>query len=231
MCTNFEKTEYELLRYFLASEKSHEKVKDIQNEILSDKKYIKKAIAVTKDAFGLSHITGTITPYFMLINRESINPSIADQLLTNLFFEYQDDQKKVPLVLTGENILGKYLFFVLANSDIEIDEKYHERIAECVIQSCAAKIVDAGILTAFFLRRDLSIELKKKVVDVLPDEILYVLKEHWEEAKLEMMMASIASANTDDETICELKELFEDEESYEDTLDKVVELIDDKLYS
>lgn len=232
-----ENKEYELLRCAMMTEDESEniveRIRAFKEDLLIDEEHMKWACKLTTDMFGAQHLNGTITAYVILSCFERINQSVANDLLDKLLFEYQDEYETYPLILTGERVLGKYLFHVLRNPNIHLNGKQQQRIAECVIQDATTKVegrtLDGSSMIVFLLRTDIPANLKKEVIDALPDEFLYVLKQYLEEEKLEFMLYSVAHSDIAEDV--ENKEFFSEQSEESNGLDKVIELIDDKLYS
>lgn len=239
---DFIKREYVFLRMLTfteeLSEEVAEKMASIQNEALKNVEAQKYAIGITEDIFTIKQLNGPVTIACMLLELEKINPEISNQLMENLLFEYQDNDKKVPFILTGDSIFSSsYLEFLLGNHKYTIDKKYNRRISECVIQkmSCMEEREFNGlILTLFFERKDISIEHKKFVIDSLDEDLLYRLVNEWNEAFMEAMVDNLnleALDLSDEETEKIEKELEDMHEEKVSSFIDVVDLINKKLYS
>lgn len=237
---DFALKEYELLRYLTLNEaklteEATQKLESMKSEFLNDEEHLNYAVSITKDMFGLKHLNGVITAAFVIMNMEEIDPEISEVLLANLLFEYQDESKTIPLILTGKNALeASYLVYLLANQNIQLKEVYHDKITECVIQS-QEKEFDDAILTLYFMRKDIPIKLKKQIIDALDEDVLYRLLNSWEENLINIMSDAMKTGLDDDEMsdgeIAEIeKQLEEMEQEKVDPLDEVVKLINEKLY-
>lgn len=234
----FVKREYELLRFFTSlgdnfSERANQSIGPIVDELIDNEEYLKYAICVNKDMFGVKQLNGVVTIFFMLANLESVKPQIADELITTLLFEYQDEEKSIPFGLTGEKLMGlNYLNYLLSNKDYELNELYAKRISELLIESVENKF-DYWLLTLYFSRRDISIELKKFVIDSLDYDVLSMLLSVWEEDFMASMVSSLNldfldSSDDEEELQKELEEIHEEKVS---SFADVINLINKKLYS
>jgi len=237
---DFALKEYELLRYLTLNEsklteEATQKLETMRSELLKDEEYLNYAVSITKDMFGLKHLNGVITSAFVIMNMEDINPEISETLLANLLFEYQDEAKTIPLILTGKNALeASYLMYLLANQNVKFKEIYHNKITKYVIQS-QEKEFDEAILSLYFTREDIHIELKKQVIDALDGDVLYRLLNSWEENLINIMSdamkVELDNDEMSDEEIAELeKHLDGTEQGKVAPLAEVVKLINEKLY-
>lgn len=235
----FIKREYELLRFFSSlgdnfSKKANENIKPIVEELLNNEEYLKYAICVNKDRFGVKQLNGVVTAFFMLTNLKEIKPEIADNLLKTLLFECQDDENKTPFALTGKPFIGaNYLMYLLDNTEYQLNEQYAKRISELITES-QKNVIDFWLITSYFCRNDISIKLKKFVIDSLDEDVLYNLTNVWEESFMSHMLNSFNPEvfNMSDEELKELEKEFENSRSERNaSLDEVITLINKKIYS
>jgi len=235
---DFVKREYELLRFISSTEqfsiKEFQKIEEIQKEIISNEEYMKYAIIITEDRFKVKHFNGIVTVACIIMGLEKINPEIAEQLMENLFFAYQDKEKNVPMALAGIKVLdASYLVHLLVNKEYKIDKKYHSAITKCVMQ-IAQKESDSALLGLYFVRDDIPIECKKLVIDSLDEDVLYRVTKEWEEsfnAFLEESLEFDSLDFMDDESDKFDYDLEDDDEDFGNLISEVIELINEKLYS
>lgn len=244
MCEKiFEVKEYELLRYWLSGQNSkegienlkadiHDKLDLIVNEVLTDEEHLKNAVESTKDVYGKVHLRGTITPFIIIANYEIIKRDITEKLLKNLLYEYQDDDKKEPMLLAGRAAFGcTFLEAVLSILSIKFSGEQSDIIANCVIKS-SENVSDFNILTLFFIRNDINIEAKKKVINCLDDNVLYLLKQSWEEYMFDFLAGAFSEEMQyyDGEDVEELEDMLEMLGSgCQNILEEVKLLIDKKI--
>lgn len=234
----FFKKEYELLRFLTSIDgdfpkKSRQKLDEVISEILDDEEYLSYATQVTEDMFGIKQFNGVVTITFMLMELEKLSLEISNKLMKNLLFEYQDKSNKVPLILTGEKSLeSSYLEFLLVNTEYKIKDEYAKVISKYVIQSIKKKF-DAALLTLYFNREDISMELKESVINSLDETVLYRLMREWEDNLIGAMLDGINLDVLDlmDDEFDKIQDEFEEScEEKASCLSKVMKLINEKLY-
>ena len=235
----FFKKEYELLRFLTStngkfSKKVKQKFDVVIKDILDDEEYLKCAIEVNEDAFGTKQLNGVVTTSFMLMEIEKLSPKLSKQLMETLLFEYQDKSKKVPLILTGEKALeSSYLEFLLVNTEYKLKEEYNKAISKYVVKSIKKKF-NPSLLTLYFNREDISMELKESVIDSLDETVLYRLMKDWEDNLIGAMLEGMNLEVLDllDDEFDKIQDEFENScEEKDSCLSKVMKLINEKLYS
>lgn len=235
--SEFLKKEYELLRFLISTngkftKKAEQKLNAVITEILGDKEYLKYAIEVNEDRFGVKQLNGVVTVSFMLMEIEKLSPKISNKLMETLLFEYQDKSKKVPLILTGEKALqSPYLEFLLVNTEYRLKDEHAKVISKYVVKSIKKKF-NATLLTLYFNRKDISMKLKKSVIDSLDETVLYRLIRDWEDNLIGTMFEGINLNFLDliDDEFDKIQDEFEGCcEEKESCLSKVMKLISEKL--
>ena len=236
----FIKREYELLRFISIdavkfSDEAKNKLEAIIEELINNEEEIRYAITVKKDIFGMNQLAGVVTTLFILVQLEKINPDISEKLMENLLYKFQKRKDNIPLILTGEEILGaSYLEFLLENTEYKIPEIYHSKIGICLIRSIEKK-VNFSLLTSYFVRTDIPIKNKKFVIDALDDEVLYRLIDEWNKSFMNSIVDSLKRESLEflnekeaEEFLRELKSMHKEKVS---CFTEVVNLINEKLYS
>ncbi len=218
--------EYEMFRYLMFKEEPTDKIcYKMTESVLNDEEYLRFVITTTIDSFGDVQLNGTISPAIIIANFEDVNPEITETLLNNLLFEYQDEAKTIPLIITGSNFGKSYLEAVLSNTNIKLKASYNEQLTKALIKSLEIKM-NYDLLTLFLLRDDIEKKSKKEVIDYVDEENLYLLKELWEDMFLGFDFLD-AEAEMEDK----LSVFEETEEESNNTLASIIQLIDEKLYS
>ena len=154
---------------------------------------------------------------------------IKQKLLYNLLFEYQDEEKTIPLIITDCAYGMSYLKAVLINTKIYFKPDNKLQLTNALIKSLERKM-DFELLTIFFLREDIEKEYKQMVVDFVDEENLYLLKKHIEETLVNFNIPIIDFGDVlNDEKVLETFSEFDAEEN--PILADVVAMIDQKLYA
>ncbi len=220
--------ESELLKFELFSANTANKKwwQEIKS-ILSDEVYQKEVIKLRKNKFGITSLVGIVSSRILLTFSNQVNEEIIDSLLTNILFGYQDDEKKTPLMYTGEALDCSFLKFIITREDLKIKEKFNPKITEGIIGMILREEYDDELIGIFLIRPDINLKYKKKVIDAIPYDELENLTIKWntslEETLCSFIIMGDCMSEMDDE-------LLKEGETKNLNFNQVIQLIDQKLY-
>lgn len=177
----FDKQEYELLRYMTLFNDSLDVSKEFRVKMLSlldDIEYQRLAISlVTSSELGYTSFRGPATVSFLLNGADTLNKEIKEELLHNLLYEYIDEEHKIPLILGKDLSNYRYIYLVVTDVAISLNVKQQEKIAECLCQIVKEmeEVLpyenDVKLITSFILRKDIKNSFKLQVINKF-DEVV-----------------------------------------------------------
>lgn len=185
----FDRQEYELLRYMTLFNNSLDVSKQFKVKMLSvlnDIEYQKLAVSLVTSELGYTSFRGPATVSFLLSENDFLNEEIKEKLLHNLLYEYIDEEHKVPLIL-GEDLCNyRYIYLVVTDVAISLNVKQQEKIAECLCQIVKEmKEVlpyenDVKLVTSFILREDIENSFKLQVINKFDEVVASAVYEELE---------------------------------------------------
>lgn len=177
----FDKQEYELLRYMTLFNDSLDVSEEFRIKMLSvlnDIEYQKLAISLlTSSELGYTSFRGPATVSFLLNGEDTLNKEIKEELLHNLLYKYIDEEHKIPLILGKDLSDYRYIYLVVTDVAISLNVKEQEKIVECLCQIVKEmeEVLpyenDVKLITSFIFRKDIKNSFKLQVINKF-DEVV-----------------------------------------------------------
>lgn len=180
----FDRQEYEFLRYTLLYSKSlakksmMKKYEEKLSNVMEDLEYQRMAISpITSSEIGYTTFRGPATVSFMINFNEALSEEIKEELLYNLMHLYIDEENTIPLLL-GKSVSNyRYIYLVVTDKAIALKTEYQEKIAGCLckivkeMQEEGLVNEDIESIISFILRNDIENSLKEQVITEFDEEV------------------------------------------------------------